>query len=151
MNIPFDLAVALGYSRLNMSVPLDEQPDQGAQPADGKQADFSNQHFEGHFNSFIAQAIISKKLVFFTPFLTVGYSTANADVSTIGNYPVTTGETLLTPTYTTYPNPIHIKETTVNGVRADIGFQLDLAFFRFYASYSAAKYQSFSGGFGFGF
>ncbi|MBS1522743.1 MAG: hypothetical protein JST50_17220 [Bacteroidetes bacterium] len=151
--IPFDLAVSLGYSRLNMSVPLDVQPDQGAQPANAQQStDFSNQHFEGHFNSFIAQAIVSKKLVFFTPFLAVGYSTANANVATIGNYPVTTGETLLgQSTYTTFPNPINIKETTVNGVRADIGFQLELAFFRFYASYSAAKYQSFSGGFGFGF
>jgi len=153
MLIPFDLAVSLGYSRLNMSVPLDVQPDQGAQPANAQQStDFSNQHFEGHFNSFIAQAIISKKLIFFTPFLAVGYSTANANVATIGNYPVTTGATLLgQPTYTTFPNPINIKETTVNGVRADIGFQLELAFFRFYASYSAAKYQSFSGGFGFGF
>ena len=153
MIIPFDLAVSLGYSRLNMSVPLDVQPDQGAQPENGQQStDFSNQHFEGHFNSFIAQAIVSKRLVFFTPFLAVGYSTANANVSTIGNYPVTTGATLLgQPTYTTFPNPITIKETTVNGVRADIGFQLELAFFRFYASYSAAKYQSFSGGFGFGF
>jgi hypothetical protein len=153
MIIPFDLAVSLGYSRLNMSVPLDVQPDEGAQPANAQQStDFSNQHFEGHFNSFIAQAIVSKKLIFFTPFLAVGYSTANANVATIGNYPVTTGATLLgQPTYTTFPNPINIKETTVNGVRADIGFQLELAFFRFYASYSAAKYQSFSGGFGFGF
>lgn len=153
MLIPFDLAVSLGYSRLNMNVPLDVQPDQGAQPANAQQStDFSNQHFEGHFNSFIAQAIISKKLIFFTPFLAVGYSTANANVATIGNYPVTTGATLLgQPTYTTFPNPINIKESTVNGVRADIGFQLELAFFRLYASYSAAKYQSFSGGFGFGF
>jgi hypothetical protein len=153
MIIPFDLAVSLGYSRLNMNVPLDVQPDQGAQAANGQQStDFSNQHFEGHFNSFIAQAVISKRLVFFTPFLAVGYSTANATVSTIGNYPVTTGATLLgQPTYTTFPNPINIKENSISGVRADIGFQLELAFFRFYASYSAAKYQSFSGGFGFGF
>jgi hypothetical protein len=151
--IPFDLAIALAYSRLNMSVPLDVQPDNGAQPENPQQStDFSNQHFEGHFNSFIAQAIISKKLIFFTPFLAVGYSTASANVAAIGNYPVTTGETLLAqPTYTTFPNPINIKQTTLSGVRADVGFQLDLAFFRFYASYSAAKYQSFSGGFGFGF
>lgn len=151
--IPFDLAVSLGYSRLNMSVPLNVQPDNGAQPENAQQStDFSNQHFEGHFDSFIAQAIISKKLIFFTPFLAVGYSTASANVAAVGNYPVTTGETLLAqPTYTTFPNPINIKETTLSGVRADIGFQLDLAFFRLYASYSAAKYQSFSGGFGFGF
>lgn len=151
--IPFDLAIALGYSRLSMSVPLNVQPDNGAQPENAQQStDFSNQHFDGHFNSFIAQAIVSKKLLFFTPFLALGYSSASANVAAAGNYPVTTGQTLLAqPTYTTFPNPINIKQTTVNGARADIGFQLDLAFFRFYASYSAAKYQSFSGGFGFGF
>ena len=116
----------------------------------------SNQQHPVSTGSFLYQlsnqAIISKKLIFFTPFLAVGYSTANANVATIGNYPVTTGATLLgQPTYTTFPNPISIKETTVKGARADLGFQLELAFFRFYASYSAAKYQSFSGGFGFGF
>ena len=150
--IPFDLAIALAYSRLNMSVPLDVQPDEGAQPENAQQStDFSNQHFEGHFNSFLAQAIISKKLVFFTPFLAVGYSTANANVATVGNYPITTGATLLgQPTYTTFPNPINIKENTISSVRADLGFQLDLAFFRLYASYSAAKYQSVSAGIGFG-
>ena len=151
--IPFDLAIAFGYSRLNMSVPLNVQPDNGAQPENGQQStDFSNQHFEGHFNSFIAQAIISKKLLFFTPFLAVGYNTASANVATIGNYPVTTGEILIgQPTYTTFPNPINIKETTISSMRADLGFQLNLAIFRVYASYSASKYQSFSGGIGFGF
>ena len=136
-----------------MSVPLNVQPDNGAQPENGQQStDFSNQHFEGHFNSFMAQAIISKKLLFFTPFLAVGYNTTSANVTTIGNYPVTTGETLVgQPTYTTFPNPINIKETSISGVRADLGFQLNLAIFRVYASYSAAKYQSFSGGIGFGF
>jgi len=151
--IPFDLAIALAYSRLNMSVPLDVQPDEGAQPENAQQStDFSNQHFEGHFNSFLAQAIISKKLVFFTPFLAIGYSTANANVAAVGNYPITTGATLLAqPTYTTFRNPINIKENTVSGMRADLGFQLDLAVFRLYASYSLAKYQSVSAGIGFGF
>jgi hypothetical protein len=151
--IPFDLAIALAYSRLNMSVPLDVQPDEGAQPENAQQStDFSNQHFEGHFNSFLAQAIISKKLVFFTPFLAIGYSTANANVAAVGNYPITTGATLLAqPTYTSFRNPINIKENTVSGMRADLGFQLDLAVFRLYASYSLAKYQSVSAGIGFGF
>ena len=151
--IPFDLAIALAYSRLNMNIPLDVQPDEGATPQNGQQStDFSNQHFEGHFNSFIAQAIISKKLLFFTPFLSVGYSTANANVSTVGNYPITTGATLLAqPTYTTFTNPINIKENTVSGIRADLGFQISLPVFRLYASYSAAKYQSVSAGIGFGF
>ncbi|HVV54021.1 MAG TPA: DUF6588 family protein [Mucilaginibacter sp.] len=150
--IPFDLAIAFGYSRLNMDAALNVQPDQGAQPKDNQQAtDFSNQHFAGHFNSFIAQAIISKKLLFFTPFLAVGYNTASANVAAVGNYPVTTGANLSGPTYTTFTNPINISETSISGFRTDIGFQLTLPVIRFYASYSIAQYQSFNAGLGFGF
>ena len=150
--IPFDLAIAFGYSRLNMSVPLDVQPDAGASPKDGQQStDFSNQHFQAHFNSFIGQAIISKQLLFFTPFLAVGYSTASANVVTAGNYPVTTGEDLSGSTYTTFTNPINIHETSISGFRADVGFQLNLAAFRIYAAYGASKYQTLNAGIGFGF
>jgi len=150
---PFDLAIAFGYSHLNLNIPLTVNPDNGAQPASGQQStDFSNQHIAGTFNSFMLQAIISKKLLFFTPFLAVGYNTTHTSAATVGNYPITTGETLTgTPVYTTYTNPVNINETSVNGMRADIGFQLNLAFFRIYASCSLAQYKSVDGGIGFGF
>jgi hypothetical protein len=154
--IPFDLAVAVGYSHLNLTRPLTVDPDQGAQPANNQQStDFNNQHLEGHFNSFVGQLIISKRLVFFTPFLSVGYNTTHANVSAVGNYPLTTGANNIGlggqyETYTTFTNPINISETVINGVRADVGFQLNLGFFRFYASYSQAQYKSVNGGIGFG-
>lgn len=155
--IPFDLAVAVGYSHLNLTRPLTVNPEQGAQPKNNQQAtDFSNQHLEGHFNSFIGQLIISKTIVFFTPFLSVGYNTTHANVTAVGNYPVTTGIDLApgpnlgNSTYTTFTNPVTINESVINGVRADIGFQLNLGFFRFYASYSQAQYKSVNGGIGFG-
>jgi len=155
--VPFDLALAVGYSHLNLSRPLNVSPDPGSTPENNQQStDFSNQHFEGHFNSFIGQLIISKQILFFTPFLAVGYNTTHANVTSVGNYPVTTGTTL-TPgpnfgneTYTTFTNPVTISENVLNGARADIGFQLNLGFFRFYASYSQAQYKSVNGGIGFG-
>jgi hypothetical protein len=149
--VPFDLAIVLGYSRLNLTRPLTVNPDEGATPENGQQStDFSNQHFEGHFNSFIGQVVISKKLLFFTPFLAVGYNTTHANVTAVGNYPVTTGGTILTPTYTTFTNPVTINEGVISGARADVGFQLNLGFFRIYASYSQAQYKSVNGGIGFG-
>ncbi|WP_428330262.1 DUF6588 family protein [Mucilaginibacter sp.] len=149
--IPFDLAVAIGYSHLNLNKPLTVNPDAGTQPANSQQStDFSNQHIAGHFNSFIGQVIISKKLLSFTPFLAVGYNTTHANVTTVGNYPVTSGGTFITPTYTTFTNPVTISENVISGARADIGFQLEFGFFRFYASYSQAQYKSVNGGIGFG-
>jgi hypothetical protein len=149
--IPFNLAIGLGYTRLNVDIPLDVQPEPGSIPAPGTPAaDFSNQHIDGHFDAFQIQAIVSKKLTVFTPFFSVAYNTSKTKASTIGNYPINTGEIAGQNYYESFNNPINIKETSINGLRADLGFQLELSFFRFYASYSAAEYHSVNAGIGFG-
>jgi hypothetical protein len=150
--IPFDLAVAFGYSHLNMSIPLNVQPDNGAQPENSAQStDFSNQHVAATLNNIMAELIFSKKIAFFTPFVAVGYNNTHTAFSTVGNYPITTGENDGTETYTTFPNPINISETTTDGWRADLGFQLTPGFFRLYVSGSLAAYKSVNAGIGFGF
>lgn len=151
--VPFDLAVAFGYSRLNLTIPLAVNPQYGAQPKDAQQStDFSNQHIAGKFDNFIGQLIFSKKLAWFTPFVSVAYNSTKTNIVSIGNYPVITGANLaFQPTYTTYTNPITINENSVDGMRADIGFQLNLGFFKFYASGSLAEYKSVNAGLGFGF
>ncbi|MDP9079065.1 MAG: hypothetical protein M3O71_16685 [Bacteroidota bacterium] len=149
--IPFDLAIAIGYSHLKLDKTLSVTPENGAQPKDSQQStDFSNQHIDGSFNSFMAQVIVSKKLLAFTPFLAVGYNTTHANVTAVGNYPVTTGGTLISNTYTTFTNPVSISEGVISGARADVGFQLNLGVFRFYTSYSIAQYSSVNAGIGFG-
>jgi hypothetical protein len=151
--IPFDLAIAFGYSSLKTNIGL-TVTDNGAEPKDSQQStDFSNQHVQAKFSSFMVQAIISKRILFFTPFLSVGYNTASVNLATIGNYPVTTGANLLgTPTYTTFTDPVKIQSTPLSAMRADLGFQLNLGFFRFYTSYGVtSSYQAGNVGIGFGF
>ena len=148
--VPFDLSILLAYSRLNMSANLDVEPEQGAvhDPNDpNKNTDFSNQHTDAHFGSFVGEAILSKKLLFFTPFVAVGYNTASANLAAIGNYPVTSNTN---GDYSVYTNPVGIKETSISGFRADIGFQLNLGI-RIFASASLAQYKSVNAGIGFGF
>ena len=95
--------------------------------------------------------ILSKKILVFTPFLSVGYNTAKTDVGLKGNYPIISGITPLgQKTYTTSTDPVSINQKDINGFRTNIGFQLNLAFFRIYGAYSMAQYNSFSGGIGFG-
>ncbi|MDP9079779.1 MAG: hypothetical protein M3O71_20305 [Bacteroidota bacterium] len=149
--VPFDLSVLFAYSRLNLNAALNVQPDEGATPENGsQQADFSNQRSEAHFSSFLAEAILSKKLLFFTPFVAVGYNTASTNLAAVGNYPVTTGNNGTNDTYTVYTNPVTIKETSISGFRADVGFQLNLGI-RVFASASLAQYKSVNAGIGFGF
>jgi hypothetical protein len=145
---PFDLAIAVNYNRITYSAGINVQPDAGTQPAPGNQStDFSNQKVKGSFSGVNVQAIISKKLLFFTPFLSVGYQTANTTFDILGNYPVTSSSGY----YATITNPVHISETSVSGMRTDVGFQLNLAVFRIFASFSPGQYQSANAGIGFGF
>lgn len=152
-SIPFDLAVTIGYSHLNLNIGMNVQPDEGSEPKDSQQpTDFSGQHIAAAFNNFMAEVIFSKKLAFFTPFVAVGYNNTHTALSTVGNFPITTGETFTgTPTYTTYTNPININETSIDGLRADLGFQLTPGFFRLFVSGSIAQYSSINAGIGFGF
>lgn len=152
--IPLDVALSVGFTQLKYHLPVNVQPDQGAQPKDNQQnTDFSNQRINGTFNGFNAEVIVSKQILFFTPFASIGFLTANTNVGLLGNFPITTGINNIVqqqPTYTTFTNPISIKETSVSNVKASLGFQLNLVFFRFYASYTASQYQSVNAGIGFG-
>jgi hypothetical protein len=157
--VPFDLSVLFAYSRMNLRANLNVQPDEGATPEDPTApTNFSNQYTDGHFNSFLGEAILSKTIFFFTPFVAVGYNNATTSLAAIGNYPATTNTTTSVGTggittheyYTVYTNPVNIHETSISGFRADIGFQLNLGI-RIFASASIAQYKSVNAGIGFGF
>lgn len=156
---PFDLSVAVGYTRLTYSKPLSVLPEADNGGTTGSQ-DYSNQRLEGHFSGWNAQVILSKKLSIFTPFVAMGFITSKTDVGLKGNFPFVTGVTPSVneddrkPVYTTYANPITIggsSSSQVSGIRADVGFQLNLAILRIYASGSLAEYKSVNAGIGFGF
>jgi hypothetical protein len=156
---PFDLAIAVGYTRLTYKKPLDVRPDATNGGTSGSQ-DYSNQRLEGHFSGWNTQLILSKKLAIFTPFVAVGFLSSKTDVGMKGNFPFVTGVTSSPveadrkPIYTTYTDPITIggsSSSQVNGIRADVGFQLNLSILRIYASGSLAEYKSVNAGIGIGF
>jgi len=148
---PVDIAVALGYTQFNFSVPLEVNAPSGASPTPGQSTDFSNQRIDAKFSGINSEVIISKRLLVFTPFLSLGYHSAKTDAGLKGNYPIVSGADLLgRPTYTVFTDPVTIKQTDISGFRTNIGFQLNLAFFRIYGSYSMAEYNAFNGGIGFG-
>lgn len=151
--VPFDLAVAVGYTRLSYKKSLEVRPETNNGGVSGN-TDYSTQALEGHFSGWNTQVIISKKLAFFTPFVSLGYLTSKTDVGMKGNFPFVTGvDATGRPIYTTTANPINISgpASQTNGMRADVGFQMNLLFFRVYGSYSFAEYKSANAGIGFGF
>lgn len=146
---PFDLAVAVNYSRINYSKTLNVANEDGTSNAT------NNQRVDAKFSGVNVQAILSKKLLFFTPFLAVAYQTAKTDFGVLGKYVVKSGG-VATPggavyTYTTLTDPVNISQNSLSGLRTDVGFQLNLAVFRIYASGSLGQYKSVNGGIGLGF
>lgn len=139
--MPFDLAVAFGLTRLNFHLPLNVN----------NQAN-SNQELDLKVNGFSTEAIISKKILFFTPFASVGYNSAKSTLKALGTYEFDVPVTPSTPTgKQSFTDPVSITNKDINGLKASLGFQLNLAFFRLYASYTQAQYSYVNGGIGFGF
>lgn len=138
--IPIDVAIAVGYTTLNYNLPVKFNNQTNA-----------NQTVEVKLKGYSAEAIVSKKLKFFTPFASVGYNSSESELKALGTYDFDVPVTPLTPTgKKTYVDPINIKQTDVEGVKASLGFQLNLAFFRIYSSYTVSKYSYFNAGIGFG-
>ncbi len=128
--LPFDLAVAFGYTQLKWNIPLEvgQNPD-------------PNQNIDIKLKGISMDAIISKKIAMFTPFFSVGYNKSNTHIRALGTYSFEgANET----------NPFEIKRTDVSGMKASLGFQLHLSFFRLYGSYTQAKYGYANAGIGFG-
>jgi hypothetical protein len=138
--VPVDVALALGFTQLNYNLPLEV----GSNPN-------PNQHLTTKIKGMSADAVVSKTLAIFTPFASVGYQKSESSLKALGTYEFQVPVSPATPTgRQIYNDPFAFSQTDVSGVRASLGFQLHLAFFRLYASYTQAKYAYVNGGIGFG-
>ncbi|MFM6975809.1 MAG: DUF6588 family protein [Sphingobacteriaceae bacterium] len=136
--LPFDLAAAMGFTNLNYKLPLEVKDANNNVPD-------PDQQLEAKFSGFNMEAIISKKLLFFTPFLSVGYQSAKSNVDLKGTYPFQTAAGTVQLT-----DPIAISQKSISGLRTNLGFQMNLAFLRLYGSYSIGAYKAFNAGIGLG-
>ncbi|MBY0243910.1 MAG: hypothetical protein K2Q03_00490 [Sphingobacteriaceae bacterium] len=133
--LPFDLAIAANYSRFKYNI----KP-----KFDG--ANNGNQEVSLNVNGYNIDAIFSKKIAFFTPFVAFGYNNANASVVATGNYAFTT----VAGSTTFDGSSINFSNTPTKNAQATLGFELHFFFVKFYASYTAAKYNFFNSGIGIG-
>ncbi|WP_017259180.1 DUF6588 family protein [Pedobacter arcticus] len=153
--IPFDLAVAFGYNHLkyDYNVKVADQLNDQNPGTDLKQRVAVN------LSGYTFDAIFSKKFAVFTPFISVGYNTAKTELGILGTYnfksgynnvPGTTTPDLTSPKYENITDPVKINQKDIDGMRANLGFSLHLAFFRLYGAYSIGEYQAVTAGIGFG-
>jgi hypothetical protein len=138
--IPVDIALAFGYTSLNYNLPLTLE-----------EQSTSDQVVDVKLKGYSAEAIISKKLLFFTPFASIGYNSSASELKALGSYDFDVPVSPSTPNgKKTYKDPVNIKQTDIEGLKASIGFQLQFAFFKIYTSYTQSKYSYVNAGLGFG-
>ncbi|MFC3562576.1 DUF6588 family protein [Pedobacter jamesrossensis] len=133
--VPVDIALAGGFTQYKYSLPLNINNTAN-----------SNQVIDAKFNGINIDAIISKKILFFTPFASVGYQTSTTNLKALGTYSFDTGN----GTSISYTDPVSVKKKDIDGLKASLGFQLKFGFFKLYGSYTAAKYDLFNVGIGLG-
>lgn len=151
--IPIDIAVAAGFNQISLNYGID----QANQLDNSESGQDLKQRIEVKFVGYSFDAIISKKIALFTPFVSVGYNTAKTDLGLLGDYIVRTkAPTLANPLpnspdkFTTFKDPIVIKRDDITGIRSSVGFSLHLAIFRLYGAYSIGEYQAYTAGIGVG-
>lgn len=152
--IPFDVSLAFGYNQISYKydVPKEDQINESNIPRNDL-----NQRLDAKFSGYTIDAILSKKLAVFTPFVSVGYNTAKTETGILGKYiirdgidPATTDPNNPIFLYDTVEDPVAINKTTISGMRANVGFALHLAIFRLYGAYNIGEYQAVTAGIGFG-
>lgn len=159
--IPIDIALAFGYNQLTYDYKIAVADQLNEDPATAGQD--LNQRVEAKLSGYTFDAILSKKLSVFTPFVSVGYNTAKTELGLLGKYTFQSGFNNLpsppappntpntnSPKYSSVTDPVNISQKDIAGLRGNVGFSLHLAFFRLYGSYSIGEYQAVSAGIGFG-
>ncbi|MEO7989948.1 MAG: DUF6588 family protein [Chryseolinea sp.] len=137
--MPFDLSVLLAYNNvsgntdLTNSDPNDELPDS------------QNGKMKYALNSYIIQALISKKISVLTVYGGVGYQMVKTKVDVLGDYVIEA-----TPVSFTVTDPVAI-DFKNNGLKLNGGVRLKLGPFYINGDYTLQKYNTVTVGFGFSF
>ena len=127
--LPFDLSAFVGYTNLKATMEFD--------PDDPN----NNQVAEFDATALTFQAIASKKIALFTPFVGLGFSKSDVDFSLKGDYE-TESSTLTDPISFKYSN---------SGLRANVGLRIKLLFLTFTGEYAIQEYNTLTASLGFSF
>lgn len=156
-DMPFDLSIMAGYTRLSLLTELEILPDENARPSDASLDDpnfYNNQQLEYDVSAFTTNLIISKKLSILTLYGSIGMGQANTSLRLKGNFPVTVAEANggnVETVIMDFVDPIDISTGDVSGVRTSVGMRLKLLILTIHADYTIAEYNMFTAGVGFNF
>ena len=148
-NLPFDLSAFFGTTRLSAesNVELDYE---STDPSTGTRTSVSGTGkavFESTATTI--QAIVSKKLLFFTPYASVGYNIINTNFDLTGDYTFKAeNSTAGKDESITVSDPIAMEFNDAGGARMTVGARVKLLILTIHADYTLQKYNTFTAGIG---
>lgn len=162
--LPIDLSAVVGYTKLTVGydfatsdmITPDKLVGTGIPYVAPTGVSFNNQKISLTSSAFTFNVVVSKKLLFFTPYLGVGVTKSNFDLGFKGNFPVlgdmiTSGADAGKMQVQSMKDPIKISTNNFMP-NATIGFRLKILWvLSIHAQYTMQKYPIYSGGFGINF
>lgn len=159
--IPIDLSAVVGYTKFTMGydfaaadmITPDKLVGTGIPYVAPTGVSFNNQKIALKSSAFTVNVVVSKKLLFFTPYLGVGVTKSKFDLGFKGNFPVlgdliTSGANAGSMDVQNMKDPIKISTNNFMP-NATIGFRLKILWvLSLHAQYTMQKYPIISGGFG---
>lgn len=124
--LPVEISVFGGYTGLRTEIFIDKD---------------AGQSMQLESRSFIGQAIVSKKILVFTPYVGLGFASSKSDITLKGRFE-TENDVLVDPVNFNYED---------SGFRANIGLMVKLAFLTLTGEYAIQEYDTYSVGLGFSF
>ena len=131
--LPFDLSFLAGYSKLNSSLTFNP----------GQDMSFG-------VKAFNSNLILSKKILFFTPYVGVGYQYSKSALKLNGEYTIYdwNGSDIEPGYEMTINDPFDFSFGGVNGFKATMGARVKLFLFTLHVDWTKAEYDVFTIGLG---
>jgi hypothetical protein len=131
-NLPFDLSILAGYTKLDVSYTFDQTT--------GQQAALNA-------TAMTVQAIVSKKLALLTLYASAGYNKSNVNLDVKGEYELSPAQGNVPAV--TITDPVSLSAAG-SGARLTGGVRIRLALINLHADYTLQKYPTISAGVGIG-
>ena len=131
--VPIDLSAFIGYTSLSSEI--------GINLTDGDFQGSGTAEFSA--SATTVQVVASKNLVFFTPYVGLGFNAVSSNLDVLGDYTLSQGTQSLD-----FTDPISLEYSEGGGARATIGGRLKLLVLTIHADYTIQKYSTFTMGLG---
>jgi len=164
--MPIDLTLQGGYTKLEVSVPIELQPDASISYFNNYDinTDFEDQEVNMKVTAYSINLLLSKKLPVVTFYGGVGYSKTQTVIDVAGNYAIPTLDatySILDPYTSSSPGPVYTDDwveqvPTIDiknhsGLRLNAGIRFKIGVLTLHGDYTKANYSVFTAGLGISF